>query len=311
MNLRNYVRLVTRSALDGPLGNLLRDHVFRIEVAREARFVESQRERSGLAASSEIEITKQLRSRGGETFFILGSGSSTEDDVDHRFSIVSQGVSVGINAWVLHDFVPTFYCFEPVPSREIDHYRVLSFLNRPDVLEAKPAILVLRPRSSVEFEQMRQIPTALIPRTMVYGRVAVPTRDLRHLHRDSAVSLSHLVGRRPPLVTMDSGASVIRMTSLAIQLGFRKIVYVGVDLNHTEYFWERNPSYLQRRGIVSFRSSQKGSRHETLNPESRPFPVTDVIRAISDGYGREPDFRLFSGSPGSELSRFLPIFDWT
>ena len=310
MNLRTYVRLASRQALDGPLGRGLRDQVFRFEVAREARFVEAQRKLTGLMESAESMVTQELRSRVGDTFFILGSGSSVEDDAASRFRIISQGVSVGINAWVLHDFVPTMYSFEPVPSRESDHYKTLSILNRPEVLDAMPAIFVLRPRTSIEFEQIRQLADPLMARTLVYGRVAVPTRILRHLSRDAAVSLRHLAARTSPVVTLDSGASVVRMTSLAIQLGFKKIVYVGVDLNHTEYFWEKNPAYLERRGITSFESGQKSSRHETLSADSRPFPVTNVIRAISDGIADGADLQLYSGSASSELAHFLPVFGW-
>ena len=310
MNLGSHVRQAIRSALDGPFGHGLKDQVFRFEVAREARFVEAQRKLAGLMASTEGMIIQELRSRAEETFFILGSGSSVEDDAANRFRIISQGVSVGINAWVLHDFVPTMYSFEPVPSRESDHYKTLSVLNRPEVLSAMPAILVLRPRTNPEIEQIHQLDEPLLARTTLYGRVAVPTRALRHLPRDTAVALRHLAGSMPSVVTMDSGASIVRMTSLAFQLGFRKIVYVGVDLNHTEYFWERNPSYLQRRGIASFESGQTGSHHETLNADTRPFPVTDVIRGISDGLGVEAGLQLYSGSPGSELARFLPVFPW-
>lgn len=306
----SFVRLLARSILDGPLGRIPRDKVFRFEAAREARYVKEQSRVIGLDSSADCTIIKELRSRSDDTFFILGSGSSVEDDASRRFAIISEGVSVGINAWALHDFVPTAYSFEPVPSRESDHYRTLGILNRPEVLDALPAILVLRPRTSVEFEQIAQLPEQLISRTVLYGRVAMATRETRHLARETVVSMSHLAKTMPPVVTMDSGASIVRMTSLAIQLGYKKIVYVGVDLNHTQYFWEKNPSYLERRGVASFQSGQTGSEHETLNPETRPFGVTDVIEGIQVGLRKKGAIQLYSGNPVSELARFLPVFDW-
>lgn len=299
-----------RSAIEGPLGHVVRDQIFKLEVMREAQFVQAQRERTNLRLSAEHKFIRELQSRVEETFFILGSGSSVEDDASRRFATISTGVSVGVNAWVLHDFVPTFYCFEPDPRPESDHFKTLSHLSRPEVFEAMPAIMILRPRNAMEFEQIQQLPETLVPRALVYGRVSVATRDRRHLSRDTAVAIRYLTARRSPIVTLDSGASIVRMTSLAIQLGFTKIVYVGVDLNHTEYFWERNPSYLERRGLVSFESGQKGSRHETLNPDSRPFPVTELILAIRDGLMAKGLVRLYSGSATSELAKFLPVFPW-
>jgi len=310
MKLLEYLRLVSRSALERPLGQILRDQVFRHEVEREAKFVATQRKLAGLTDAAERMVLQELRSRVEETFFILGSGSSVEDETSLRFRVISQGVSVGINAWAIHDFVPTMYSFEPEARRESDHFKTLSILNRPEVLSAKPAILILRPRTPTESEQIGQLVEPLISRTMLYGRVAVPTRSLRNLPRDTAVSLKLLATNLSPVVTMDSGASIVRMTSLALQIGFRKIVYVGVDLNHTEYFWEKNPSYLERRGLSSFESGQIGPRHETLNPAARPFPVTDVIRGIRDGLKDEGVVQLYSGSPTSELAKFLPVFRW-
>ena len=311
MKLRSYARMACRSALEGPFGHVLRDQVFRNEVVREARYVKAQRERTGLMDSAESLIIQELRSRVEETFFILGSGSSVEEDSARRFRVISQGVSVGINAWALHDFIPTMYSFEPEASRESDHFKTLSILNRPEVISARPAILVLRPRTPTEIEQIGQLVEPLLPRTMLYGRVAVATRSIRNLPRDTVVSVKSLAANLSPVVTMDSGASIVRMTSMALQIGFRKIVYVGVDLNHTEYFWESNPSYLERRGLASFESGQTGSRHETLNPATRPFPVTDVIRGIRDGFQEEGVVQLYSGSPTSELAKFLPVFRWS
>lgn len=310
MRPQSLARDLARLLLDFPLNGVLRDRVFQFEVEREARFVEAQRKASGLPKSAHERIVRELRARANETFFILGSGASVEDDTANRFEIISQGVSVGINAWVLHDFVPTLYCFEPVPNREVDHYKTLGILNRPEVIEALPGVLVLRPRTQIEFEQVRQIPRELVFRSLLYGRVAVPTRVQSQLARDSANSLNYLSKGLSPLVTMDSGASIIRMTSLAFQLGYRRIVYVGVDLNNTEYFWERNPTYLIRRGIQSFQSGQTGSRHETLSSHTRPFPVTDTIRAIREGLRDSVNLQLYSGSSSSELANFLPVFSW-
>lgn len=310
MNQKRVAREIARSVLEGPFGGVLRGQVFRTEVAREADYVERQRKASGLRESTQNEVREELLSRVDETFFILGSGSSVEDLPASGFRTISQGVSVGINAWVLHDFVPTAYCFEPVPNRETDHYNTLSILNRPEVVQSMPALLVLRPRTQVEFEQLHQTPIQLMSRILLYGRVAVTTRNQSNLARDTRRSLELLARRRLPFITLDSGASIVRMTSLAIQLGFKKIVYVGVDLNNTNYFWEVNPSYLAKREIASFASGQTGVRHETLSSGPRPFPVTEMIRGIKEGLADTDDLQLYSGSPNSELARFLPVFQW-
>jgi hypothetical protein len=72
----------------------------------------------------------ELRSRIGkphaDTLFILGSGASVEDLGPEYFREINSQVSVGINAWPLHHFVPDLYAFEPVPEGDSDHYRTMS-----------------------------------------------------------------------------------------------------------------------------------------------------------------------------------------
>ena len=299
-----------RGFLDGPFGSCVRDALFRAEVRREAVFVREQSQFAGIKTHAQKSFLHMLESRNKETFFILGSGSSVEDNSRLKFEVIREGVSVGVNAWVLHDFIPSFYAYEPVPVRDSDHYRTLGILNRPDVLSAEPYVLVLRPRTPVEFEQLGQIPQELFPKTVLYGRVAMSTRRKELLQRDVDFSLTHLSQQTSPLVTMDSGATIVRMTSLALQLGYQRIVYVGVDLNHAEYFWEVNPAYLKRRGIESFSSGQSGTQHETLNPARRPFVVTEVIEKLFEGFATRNRVQMFSGSETSELAKFLPLFPW-
>ena len=50
------------------------------------------------------------------TVFILGSGSSVKGLSKDRFDyIASNGVSIGINFWFLHEFIPDYYTVELTP----------------------------------------------------------------------------------------------------------------------------------------------------------------------------------------------------
>ena len=100
------------------------------------------------------------------------------------------------------------------------------------------------------------------------------------------------------------------MAHLSLKLGFRRIVFVGVGLNTTEYFWERNPSYLGRRGLLSFDSGQRGMSHETLNSYSRPFSVIEMIARMSKALHESGDHPFRVASKGSELAKVIPTYIW-
>ena len=65
-------------------------------------------------------------------------------------------------------------------------------------------------------------------------------------------------------------------------MGFRQIVFVGVGLNNTDYFWERNPSHPAQYGFESFQHEQKDAAHETMSRLKRPFIDAEKVEAIND-----------------------------
>ena len=256
-----------------------------------------------------LEIGGELKDKE-KTFFILGSGASVEDLVTENFAEISGGVSVGINAWVLHDFVPDIYAYEPVETVMTDHYRTLSYLDRPSILRARPLILVLRPRNKFELNQLEQIPAVLQDRVRLYGRVSPYTRIESNLRRDLPKLANSLNTQKFSPVLLDSGASIIRMANLGLKLGSRRIVFVGVDLNNIDYFWERNPGRLAKYGLSTFQSGQTGQTHETMRTTSRPFPVDVMVEHLARLAKLEFSCDFAVASPDSVLAKVIPVHKW-
>lgn len=302
----NLARL--RRALEAPMFSSLRRQLMLREAVVEDRFVREIASRSQKSVYDYRVLKQRFRGKSDETFYVLGSGSSVEDLSLSEFSLISKCVSVGVNAWALHDFVPDIYSFEPVPFRNSDHFKTMSLLNRLEVFNQSSAIMFLKPRTPVEVEQLRLVPPELASRVMLYGRFQPFTRDPANLKNDFKIIRS-LAGRSLSVLP-DSGASIIRMAFLAVLLGFSRIVFVGVDLNHTEYFWERNPEHLRRRGLRHFSSGQLGPTHETLNNDTRAFGVIEMLRALRD-YGQVEGFALEVANPNSLLAEFLPVHNFS
>jgi hypothetical protein len=273
---------------------------------RERLFVLRRAAALGLETLDLRTLRKSIGKPDADTFFILGSGASVEDLNHGDFETIRREVSVGINAWALHHFVPDLYSYEPGAENEGSHYKTMPLLNRSDVLDALPHILFLKPRTQFEAEQLNQIPTALLQRTYLYGRFHPFTRSASNLARDLGHILDHLGNRNDPVLP-DSGASVTRMACLGILMGFRHIVFVGVDLNNTEYFWERNPSHLFKFGLHEFVSGQTSNTHETMSRAGRRFLVTEMVTAIGD-YCQKRDVSISVASNRSVLREDLPLY---
>ena len=277
------------------------------DARREQAFVVKTSESLGFNFLRIDELRETLRKPAARDFFVLGSGSSIEDLPNSAFSTISLGVSVGINAWPIHSFVPDMYCYEPVPESDSDHYRTMELLSREDILRKRPSVLFLKPRSMNEVDQLLQIPVSLREHVLIYGRFSPFTRSVSNLPRELTAMLGVLRSRRLESVLPDSGASIIRMAAMGVLMGFERIVFVGVDLNHTEYFWQRNPRYLQEIGLQSWDSGQKSSVHETMSAKNRPFTVTTMINALAE-VAHQMGSQLQVASKKSELASLLPLF---
>lgn len=249
--------------------------------------------------------------RDAETFFVLGSGSSVEELSVRNFEEIGRSVSVGINNWPLHPFVPDFYCFESVPrvGDGKDLYRALEMLARAEILDRRPPLLVLRPRPEEDRGLLDTVPAALRDSLFYYGRISPATRVAKHLVTDIAHYFER-VGSTHASVLLDSGASVVRMAVLGLLLGYRNITFVGVDLTGSPYFWEANPSYLGSRNFSGPINNQRPGGHETLSKTTRPFSVLEMTEALAEYVTGSLGGRVSVASDSSALSAFLPLHPW-
>lgn len=292
------------SVIDLQVFSAFRRFVMWQEALVEDEFVKNVARKNGVPVLDSVELSKRLENKSRDCFYVLGSGSSVESLTREDFESISRGVSVGINAWAIHDFVPDMYSFEPVPFRDSDHFQTMDLLDRQEVADKVRAILFLKPRTPVESEQLERVPNALTDRVMLYGRFQPFTRREENLVADFRIV--RLLRARNKSILLDSGASIIRMAFLAAILGYRRIVFVGVDLNHTEYFWEKNEVYLKNRGLSHFASGQTGESHETLSNINRAFGVMNMVKAMKKYFGTE-GVELEVANPQSLLAEILPV----
>ena len=259
-------------------------------------------------------ISSLRRKKASDTLFILGSGSSVNHLSDTAWQEVARHVSVGINHWTLHQFVPDIYAVETVSDRrseegksqsllEVDHLNHLQVLGRPEVLESSAIIMCLAPRTDGENAQVLEIPNELKSRTFVYYRYTPFTREEKNIAKDYLRGLLPPFSRSSRVVVPDSGATLVRLLGIALRAGFKKVVLLGIDLS-TTYFWEEDDSSLIHSRFRHFPQPMSGGSHETLSRIGRPFSAVEAVRGFKSLYRSRGVF-LYSKSFESELNLFL------
>ena len=311
---------MSRAAFETPLASGLRKTITLREARSEVRFINQQAEVFGVKAFHPDAFSSSLEPKHtADTLFVLGSGSSIKDLTAANFEEIHSQRSVGINNWGMHWFVPDFYALESVPwvGDGEDFSRALQLLDRKDIFDARPSIMVLRPSSGRKLPGLESLPSAFSGRVFFYGRVSPATRRAANLRKDFARVLGSVVFQHKG-VFLDSGASVVRMIGVALSLGLSRVVLTGVDLNDTSYFWEENLDYDLNKIAEPPVNNQKGfwngkstpAVHETMMSENRAFPVAQMLSELSPVLLEQFELKLFVSSQKSMLSEFLPVFAW-
>jgi hypothetical protein len=291
--------------------SVARAFMWRWLALREAKYL---RDNFGAAADNRFGsegVSDAVKADQRDVFFVLANGDSVNELRETQFRVIEKHFSVGLNAWPLHPFVPNAYGFELWEGldrnpREFD-FLVDSACKKSNVRGS--SLWLLRPRQS-EFgrlEKLRSDIPAL--RFRVYGRANVPTRSLGALDAELTRSFAFLArNRRLREVLIDNGSSVVRMISLGLVLGFKKIVLVGVDLNDSPYFWY-DTQFIRRHGdFTDLCQREPGEGRDTLSTDTRPFSALDFIFALNRVAAARFGAEIFVSSSSSALAAGLEVF---
>ena len=278
--------------------------------------------------TSQLPILKKLdlcTPAGGvsDTFFILGSGESVLHLTPKHWSIVRQGVSAGIGAWTIHPFVPDYLALEHIEREpegaglengetglERSYREALEGWHADEEVQMRqPKILFFRPPKVSGWGRLVPLGDYWRGRTYLYGRLGSSSRNIGELEGEIALYLRLAKsGIVPFSLPFDTGASVVRLISLAALAGYQKIVLAGVDLRHSRFFWEAEPEMLIRRGMTSFFPSERGAAHSTET--TGRFSASEVLPVIGKVMRDVLGTKLMVAHESSWVSTILPVLDW-
>lgn len=266
--------------------------------------------------SSELQLARMDRDSGfsplagNETLFILAGGASVNLLSDADWSEISEGVSIGINFWPIHDFVPDILTSESDASEEANAF-LNERLKRGPMLERPPFVFSLRPRWPVKQKLLQDFPKPLEQRRFVYGRANLITREEANLIGDlQRIVRAIRSDQVPASILPDNGSTVARMTFWGLRQGFSKIVWVGVDQDSGPYFWT-DPTVAERYAAAAYAVPRaEGSPHSTSSAENRPFSNDVFLPALHKAVEGVSGAKIFLGSPKSALSAHIPVHSW-
>lgn len=219
---------------------------------------------------------------------------------------------MGFGAFALHTFVPDAYAFAPVGNL-IDYGRVYTeVMSREDIVSKSPLVLVLRPRNHDDVSFVTSLPAIHHGRSYLYGRVGAIGSSSKNLGSFLEV-ISHrkVQTGKDFLISLDAGATVLRLISMLALSGASEIVLLGVDILNSQYFWEEAPEFLSANGFTRFNAgAEKSSIHRTQTTVGRQIPILQSVPALASHLQERYGVAVCLGTQESALSGLIPQFSW-
>lgn len=256
-----------------------------------------------------LNIEKYKKS---DTIFILGSGDSINEITENQWSEIKQQDTVGLNNWILHEFVPTFFFFESTAKSDLAQIEMNEtiFKNLKARLKAytdTPFIVHYLKRYFFDHRILKP----LIDLGLIYMQapVSLPIKNKKDITEMYDISIKMGFFNRINQSVYKRG-SIAKIIHFCVAAGYKKIILLGVDLNQSPYFFN-NENFKLPLGCQAPDYTKKNTNtvHLTINKEKHPVTMIDIIEVLHKEIGRL-DVELFNGSSSSSLqtNKILPYY---
>lgn len=244
---------------------------------------------------------------GNSTFFVIGSGPSVLDLEIQDWDEVRKGFSVGLNDFIFHDFRCNLYSIEHFVNSRFTELIVSEIVRR----QRGPILLKPPMRSTRKQDLRRRISNAGVE-VLTIPVVPSHASNPKDFHTELELFDGYKRRWHKHHATLDLATSAFRVAQLGINLGFKKICFIGVDLSLRGYFWEGSPldsRISQAREAHSTTSNfRKISGHTST--VAQEFP--NSLRVFEEFHSylslNSPETQLLVWSAKSGLSKFCSIY---
>ncbi|PHV64204.1 hypothetical protein WEU38_06825 [Cyanobacterium aponinum AL20118] len=248
--------------------------------------------------------------KSSETLFILGSGQSINNLTDFQWNTIKKNDSLGINFWMIHDFIPTFYMFEF--GKDIE--RIKTFLKlmslKCENYQHTPFIINILEKelqnSSLSQFAWEQIPEQIKKNTYAPYKISIPGNHVSVFRNSLKLIYEFNLLRNFKNTLFFKRASLSQAILLGLNFGYKQIVLCGVDLNNTKYFYE--DYYYQSLNIPIPENIQSGSVHKTIDPLYGELTIDSILKGINELLLIPHSVKLYISSKTSSLYPYLPYY---
>ena len=250
---------------------------------------------------------KKFKNNSKNPLFIIGAGSSLNTLTNKEKKFIEKSCSVGINFVCAADINTNFLTWERPKNRSIQElYLELLEVKKKKNFKKLPNLLLHD--SFLEEGYDSKCFSKYFEKIYVYSTARIKNvnqKKLKNIYK--YLYNPFFLNLLDKNMTYGLHSTLDRLTHLAIISGFKKIVFIGVDLKNSYYFWQRknfkNKIYKKLLKQININYNKE---HLTERKHGK-IPVSNIIEC-NFHYATSKGIKLYTSSKYSKLASFLPIY---
>tara|TARA_B100000900_G_scaffold387880_1_gene379476 strand:+ start:202 stop:1077 length:876 start_codon:yes stop_codon:yes gene_type:complete len=268
----------------------------------------SYNRRNKISASSGLKpliINDLIHKKKSDTLFILGSGSSINHISDKLWHRISEMDSIGLNFWILHDFVPTFLKFE-LPLRDNQERSKLFSEYFEDKWQLYEKSTLIYNHYNDEQPLPAFIKSKLEIKDFYFPKyLYVPGTLESTVEMNLNSYFNYIKFFQSKSILFAKTGSLISTISIGLLLDYKNIVLCGVDLSDTKYFFDDN--YYKSK-FPDIDADQPGEVHLTIDKSKKSITIDTIIKILNYINVKRGN-NIFIENSSSVLSNILPVYN--
>lgn len=254
-----------------------------------------------------------------KTWFILGTGSSVNQYNFNQWKKIKENSSIGINYWVLHDFIANYYMLELIG--DVDPILEVMRLRKNDLKDKNFIIKGNYCKSQIYqgfHERVLRLPNEIRNNLFLAKDFPIPGRTKSEFYKSLNLLFNFGFFSKTGYLNYlaQSRATITTAIILGVKFGFKKIVLCGVDLKNTSNFYLSDyGNYINKSYSIPLFEQQSCNHnnkqvHWTDRDTENRIKVSDSIKVMEEFFRKKLDVKIFVGSKESKLFPEIPLFKW-
>jgi hypothetical protein len=249
-------------------------------------------------------IGKLIKLKRSDELVILGTGSTINDLTDAQYKELNNYDVAGLSYSCVLPINQTYYFYESPSFHETALMQEHADKIFPKIIENNKKgllkFLLWKNSENIIFNKYVNLREFVCPNvcSILTDSLETIKKILRYCSK-LKLNRFFLVQKR---------GSVSALVQFALLLRYKKVIFVGVDLNDSKYFFENNAKFEKYNFTdpYSFDSSYQNKKIHRTNDSSSGIPIIDVLQVMFDEDGTE----FYVSSENSALASCLPVWQW-